>query len=62
MSKHSYTVEVEFSLGNRSTVLATAPDLSLEEAQRVAKILTYNNLTCLIRNVAWKEPVDAEYL
>jgi hypothetical protein len=58
----NFSVELEISLGNRAVVLSTPPDLSGEEAQRIAKLLVHHGLTYVIRRIEWKEPIDAEYL
>jgi hypothetical protein len=60
-----HVVEVEVSLGNRYVVLASPPDLTLEEAQRVAKYFSHHGITNIIRRVEWKDAAkssDASYL
>jgi len=56
------SVELEIFLGNRAVVLSTPPNLSVEEAQRIARLLVHHGLTYVIRRIDWKEPIDAEYL
>jgi hypothetical protein len=61
----SHIVEVEVALGNRYVVLASPPDLTLEEASRIAAFLNHHNITNVIRRVEWAKtnaPSDADYL
>ena len=57
-----YSVEVEVSLGNRYVVLATTPDLTSAEAERLSKFLTHRGITSVTRKGEWRAPADVEYL